>query len=220
MDILQDCFSNGRKFRTLTIVDDFTRECPAIEVDTSLPGARVVRVMDRLAQTEESPGRSSPTMAGIQRKGAGRLGEPSRGQVALNRPGETDAKRLHRDFNGKFRDECPGPELVRRSWGRPEKDRGLEPRVQHGTPAQFAGLRDPAGVRGAFYNRQPEAGLSLQLVKNGGRSVLDLDQTYILFKVCEKNQALSNIILVSCITNTGTCTTLDQGVIRKLCHDD
>ena len=49
MDFMSDCLATGRRFRTLNIVDDLTRECPAIEVDTSLPGARVVRVLDRLA---------------------------------------------------------------------------------------------------------------------------------------------------------------------------
>src|SRR5688572_2640281 len=38
----------GRPFRTLNLVDDFTRECVAIEVDQSLPGVRVVRVLERL----------------------------------------------------------------------------------------------------------------------------------------------------------------------------
>ncbi len=41
MDFVHDRLINGRWFRSLTIVDDFTRECLAIEVDTSLGGARV-----------------------------------------------------------------------------------------------------------------------------------------------------------------------------------
>ncbi len=45
----------GQRFRSLNIVDDFSRECPAIEVDTSLPGGRVVRVLDRLAETRGLP---------------------------------------------------------------------------------------------------------------------------------------------------------------------
>jgi transposase InsO family protein len=43
MDFTLDTLASGRRFRTLNIVDDFTRECVAIEVDTSLGGARVVR---------------------------------------------------------------------------------------------------------------------------------------------------------------------------------
>ena len=39
----------------MTIVDQFTRECPAIEVDTSITGQRVVRVLDRLSETHGLP---------------------------------------------------------------------------------------------------------------------------------------------------------------------
>jgi putative transposase len=39
MDFMRDTLADGRVFRTLNIVDDYTRECLAIEVDTSLPGA-------------------------------------------------------------------------------------------------------------------------------------------------------------------------------------
>ena len=49
MDFVSDCVSTGKAIRMLTIVDDCTRECPAIEVDTSLGGLRVRRVLDRIA---------------------------------------------------------------------------------------------------------------------------------------------------------------------------
>lgn len=55
MDFVSDALGDGRKFRALTIVDDLTRESPAIEVDVSLPGARVVRVLDRVADTRGYP---------------------------------------------------------------------------------------------------------------------------------------------------------------------
>jgi hypothetical protein len=50
MDFTLDTLASGRRFRTLNIVDDFTRECLAIEVDTSLGGARVVRVLEWSSQ--------------------------------------------------------------------------------------------------------------------------------------------------------------------------
>ena len=56
MDFVRDTFTSGRAFRALTIVDDCTRECPAIEVDTSLPAVRVVVVLDRLAESYGTPG--------------------------------------------------------------------------------------------------------------------------------------------------------------------
>ena len=51
MDFTIDTLADRRGFRTLNIVDDFTRECLAIEVDRSLPGLRVARVLDRLQAT-------------------------------------------------------------------------------------------------------------------------------------------------------------------------
>src|SRR3954453_7444549 len=48
MDFTLDTLADSRAFRTLNIVGDYTRECVAIEVDRSLPGLRVTRVLERL----------------------------------------------------------------------------------------------------------------------------------------------------------------------------
>jgi len=55
IDFVSDCVSTGRVIRMLTVVDDCTRECPAIEVDTSLGGLRVRRVLDRIASERGLP---------------------------------------------------------------------------------------------------------------------------------------------------------------------
>jgi transposase InsO family protein len=55
MDFVADGLIGGRRLRCLTIVDDCTRECLAIEVDTSLPGLRVQAVLERLADTRGLP---------------------------------------------------------------------------------------------------------------------------------------------------------------------
>lgn len=55
MDFVSDDLVDGRRLRCLNIVDDFTKECLAIEVDTSLPGRRVVRVLERLAECRGLP---------------------------------------------------------------------------------------------------------------------------------------------------------------------
>jgi len=55
MDFVSDCVSTGKVIRMLTLVDDCTRECPAIEVDTSLGGLRVRRVLDRIASERGLP---------------------------------------------------------------------------------------------------------------------------------------------------------------------
>jgi putative transposase len=55
LDFLHDTVASGRTIRLLSVLDVFTREALALEVDTSLPGSRVVRVLDRLADARPLP---------------------------------------------------------------------------------------------------------------------------------------------------------------------
>jgi putative transposase len=54
-DFISDSLADGRRFRALTLVDNLSRESPAIEVDGSLSGQRVVMVLERLACTHGLP---------------------------------------------------------------------------------------------------------------------------------------------------------------------
>lgn len=49
IDFMSDSLTDGRAFRTLNLIDDFNREALHIEVDTSLPAARVIRVLEQVA---------------------------------------------------------------------------------------------------------------------------------------------------------------------------
>jgi hypothetical protein len=55
LDFVHDTLETGRRIRTLNIVDDFTRACLAIEVDTSLSGQRVARVLDAIGSVRGFP---------------------------------------------------------------------------------------------------------------------------------------------------------------------
>ena len=55
MDFMSDSLANGQRFRLLTIVDNRSRESPAIEVDRSLTGHRVVAVLERVAAQRRLP---------------------------------------------------------------------------------------------------------------------------------------------------------------------
>jgi len=57
MDFMTDSLLSGRSFRTLNLMDDFNREALAIEVDTSLPAERVVRVLEQVTDWRGRPGR-------------------------------------------------------------------------------------------------------------------------------------------------------------------
>jgi putative transposase len=55
LDFMSDALSNGRAFRTLNVIDDYNREALWIEVDTSLPAERVVRVLEQLLDWRGKP---------------------------------------------------------------------------------------------------------------------------------------------------------------------
>ena len=55
MDFMTDALADGRRFRLLNVVDDWTRECLAIEVGRSLTGRNVIAVLDRVAALRGFP---------------------------------------------------------------------------------------------------------------------------------------------------------------------
>ena len=107
MDFVSDVLCNGRKVRCLTIVDNYSRECPAIEVDTSINGRRVAAVLDRLADVRGLP-LSITVDHGPEFEGRVLDQWASRRGVNLNfiRPGKPVENAYVESFNGRFRDEC------------------------------------------------------------------------------------------------------------------
>jgi len=63
LDFLCDALATGRTVRVLSIVDNFTRECLALEADTSFASQRVTRVLDDVISRRGSPKRYAWTMA-------------------------------------------------------------------------------------------------------------------------------------------------------------
>jgi putative transposase len=107
MDFQHDLLATGQRLRTLNVVDDFSRECPAIEVDTSLPGARVVRLLDRLAEARGLPREivvdNGPEMIG---KVLDQWAWRNRVRLHFIDPGKPTQNAFIESFNGRFRDEC------------------------------------------------------------------------------------------------------------------
>jgi putative transposase len=107
MDYVADGLIDGRKLRTLNIVDDFTRECLAIEVDTSLPGSRVVGVLERLRDLRGLPA-SITVDHGPEFEGRvlDAWAYKRNVRLAFIRPGKPVDNCYIESFNGRFRDEC------------------------------------------------------------------------------------------------------------------
>ncbi len=55
VDFVHDTLYGGRRFRTLNVMDEGVRECLAIEIDTSLPGARLVRTLEQIKASQGVP---------------------------------------------------------------------------------------------------------------------------------------------------------------------
>lgn len=107
MDFVTDTLADGRVFRTLTVVDDYSRQCLALEVDTSLPGARVVRVVGRLAAEHGKPlmirTDNGPEFAG---RALDQWAYANGVQLSFIQPGKPAQNGYIESFNGKLRDEC------------------------------------------------------------------------------------------------------------------
>jgi len=107
MDFMGDSLASGRQFRILNIVDDCSREAVASEVDSSLPGARVVRVLDGLAETRPLPAMivcdNGPEFAG---RALDAWAYEHGVQLHFIRPGKPVENAFVESFNGKMRDEC------------------------------------------------------------------------------------------------------------------
>ena len=107
MDFVSDCVSTGRVIRMLTIVDDCTRECPVIEVDTSLGGLRVGRVLDRMAIERGLPEAivvdNGPEFRG---RALAAWSEERGVRLEFIQPGKPVQNAYIESFNGRLRDEC------------------------------------------------------------------------------------------------------------------
>ena len=107
MDFVSDCVSTERVIRLLTIVDDYTRECPTIEIDTSLGGLRVRRVLDRIASERGLPEAivldNGPEFRG---RALAAWSEERRVRLEFIQPGKPSQNAYAESFNGRLRDEC------------------------------------------------------------------------------------------------------------------
>src|SRR3979490_1346278 len=106
LDFLSDAFADGRRFRILAIVDDFTRECLALVPDTSLSGLRVARELNTLMAS-----RGRPAMCvsdnGTELTGMAILRWSQETSVDWHyiAPGKPQQNAFIESFNGRLRDE-------------------------------------------------------------------------------------------------------------------
>jgi putative transposase len=107
MDFVTDSLFNGRRFRSLTVVDNFSRECLAIEVGQHIRGEDVVQVMSRLAFYRGIP-RTIHVDNGPEfiSKELDKWAYENGVTLDFSRPGKPVDNAFIESFNGSFRDEC------------------------------------------------------------------------------------------------------------------
>ncbi len=107
LDFLSDALASGRRLRVLAVIDASTRESLAIEVDTSLPGERVVRVLARVAAERGLPEEvvldNGPELTG---RALDEWAHHNGVRLRFIDPGKPVQNAFMESFNGRFRDEC------------------------------------------------------------------------------------------------------------------
>ena len=148
MDFIVDGLATGRMVRILSVVDAYTRECLALEADTSLGSGRVTRVLDRLMEERGHPEgvRSDNGPEFTSRRMFG-WAEDRKVQLAHIQPGRPMQNGHVESFHGRLRDECLNTSWFRTLGDVREKAGRLAPGVQHRATPQLARLPHPRGVQ-------------------------------------------------------------------------
>ncbi len=106
-DFVGDTLAWGRRIRLFAVIDVFTREALAIEIDTSLPGERVVQVLGRLTAERGLPEElvldNGPELAGRALDG---WAHEQGVRLRFIAPGKPIQNAVIESFNGRLRDEC------------------------------------------------------------------------------------------------------------------
>jgi putative transposase len=106
LDFLSDAFIDGRRFRILAIVDDFTRECLCLVADTSLSGSRVARELDSIAIRRGWPvGVVSDNGTELTSMAMLKWSQDRRVEWHYIAPGKPTQNAFIESFNGRLRDE-------------------------------------------------------------------------------------------------------------------
>ena len=106
VDFMCDSLMSGQRFRTFNVIDDFSREILAIEVDTNLPAARVIRVLERIAAWRGYPAKlrmdNGPEFVSVQLAG---WAEEHGITLEFIQPGKPTQNSYIERFNRTFREE-------------------------------------------------------------------------------------------------------------------
>jgi putative transposase len=161
LDFVSDALWWGRKLRMLTVVDTYTRESLAIEVDTSLSGARVARVLDRVISERAAPDEivmdNGPELTS---KALDQWAYERGVQLRFIQPGKPQQNGYIESFNGKLRDECLNEHWFLSLYDAREKVEAWRVEYNRERPHSSLENRTPEEFRRSITERLDPVGLS------------------------------------------------------------
>jgi putative transposase len=145
MDFVADALFDGRRFRALTIVDNYSRECLEIEVGQSLKGEDVVRLMERMKLTRGDVPRRIKVDNGSEfiSKALDKWAYENDVILDFSRPGKPTDNAFIESFNGSFRDECLNVNWFLSLEDAKEKIRAFKEEYNHFRPHSALGNLTP-----------------------------------------------------------------------------
>ena len=155
LDFVHDAAESGRKFRALSVVDPYTRECLALEVDTSLGGRRVTRVLEAIIAERGAPQAirsdngpeftSRHFLAWCMERGI---------ELVHIEPGKPVQNAHVESFHGKLRDECLNASWFANLFEARRKIAAWRREYNEERPHSSLGYRTPAAFAAAVRNEE------------------------------------------------------------------
>jgi putative transposase len=168
MDFVMDALFDGRRFRALTLVDNYSRECLEIEVGASLKGEDVVRVMERMKMIRGVVPQRIKVDNGSEfiSKALDKWAVENGVTLDFSRPGKPTDNAFIESFNGSFRDECLNVNWFLSLEDAREKIGAFKEEYNHFRPHSALGNLTPS--KRSIGSRKPEI-LYFRDVLNWGR---------------------------------------------------
>ena len=161
-DFVFDTCANGQTLKCLTVIDEWTRECLAIDVAGGIRSGRVIEVLTQLVSVHGAPrylrSDNGPEFVAARDPALAARGAASRRRSSI--PGSRGRMATDESFNGKFRDEYLSLQWFR---NRVEAKVGIEQWRRHYNevrPHSSLGLSDAAGIQSDLCSRSDGGALA------------------------------------------------------------
>ena len=160
-DFVFDACANGQQLKCLTVIDEYTRECLAIDVAGSIRSSRVIEVLSKLVSIHGAPrylrsdnGPEFVSRAILKWLTAAHI------DTAFIDPGKPWMNGMNESFNGKFRDECLNMQWFKNRIDAKILIEGFRRQFNEVRPHSSLGNLTPAEFKRRLSTTNPEAAIS------------------------------------------------------------